>query len=363
MKSKRTPTQVPASLKNVDLQSIMRRAKVYEAREKYLDTLEAARPLARKLLESKKKPVVKASTPRHLQFSDEIINGYWEKQIHIVDVIEQRFENKVRQFIEKIGRNFVATLDIEVSNQKDFVKFLKKDYFSDNEDSLLNEATIDFAPLLDNVAILAGNEANKLIGVKDPYMLTTMRKKILDNIEFFTKSMLNTDREHLATLITNGIQEGKSIPEIRGMIEEDFSQYSKMQATRITRTEVLRASNEASVDAYKESGVVEGKQWLTAGADDECADYDGEVVGLDEDFSDGDPPLHPNCRCVLLPVLEGEKAYAPPINKANVERIKDLEQQLDKRTKAAKELLSQKTEDEIYIKSLEKHLGLSHDDV
>jgi len=38
---------------------------------------------------------------------------------------------------------------------------------------------------------------------------------------------------------------------------------------------------------------------------EDCAVLDGEVVALDEDFSDGEnePPDHPNCRCCILPIV------------------------------------------------------------
>jgi hypothetical protein len=55
---------------------------------------------------------------------------------------------------------------------------------------------------------------------------------------------------------------------------------------------------------WQESGIVSGKQWLlSADACEDCAAYDGVVVDLDDDFGEGDPPLHPNCRCDVLPVL------------------------------------------------------------
>jgi SPP1 gp7 family putative phage head morphogenesis protein len=177
--------------------------------------------------------------------------------------------------------------------------------------------------------------------------------------------MLSTDKDHLINIINHGIEDGKSVPEIRNIIEEDFNVYSKNQAQRITRTEVIRTSNQATLDAYEQSGVVEGKQWLTAGAVDECAEYDGQIESLDgnfysdtSDFADGDPPLHPNCRCVLLPVLVGEKSYVPKENKALRDRIVELESIVDKRTKAYRDLKKQfkekEADDAVYIKALEK---------
>jgi SPP1 gp7 family putative phage head morphogenesis protein len=112
-------------------------------------------------------------------------------------------------------------------------------------------------------------------------------------------------------VITNGIENGNSVIEIRNTLTgDDMLSFSKMQSTRITRTEVLRASNQSGLDAWKQSGVVEGKQWITAGADDECADYEGQIETLSgnfyddtSEFADGDPPLHPNCRCTLIPIV------------------------------------------------------------
>lgn len=358
----RKPNEVPAALKNVNLRAVLRRSKMYNKLSANKSLKEAALPLAKELL---KKPAVKTAPPAPQKndfFTNEVIQDYWQKQIHMVDVIEDKFEKKVEQFIVKIGDEFLKHLD-EAVEEKAFTKFVQKDYFSDNEDDLIVAAQLDFAPLLDTVATLAGNEANKLIGVQEPYIGINFRKQIRQNVERFTKSMLDTDKEHLVNIITHGLESGKSIPEIRSAIQADFDQYSKMQATRITRTEVLRASNQAALDAFKESGVVEGKQWLTAGAIDECAQYEGKIESLDgsfygsnDEFADGDPPLHPNCRCVLLPVLVGEKAYRPaPIYEKEIldAKIADLEAQVDKRTKAYREIKEKQLEDQEYINELE----------
>jgi SPP1 gp7 family putative phage head morphogenesis protein len=235
-----------------------------------------------------------------------------------------------------------------------------KDYFDDNEDNLLAQAQLDFTPLLGDVATLSGQEAMRLVGSSDVYTAERMRKLISDNVHKFTQSMLDTDRETLVNVISDGLTAGRSIPEIRDTIIETFDSIQKTQAQRITRTEVLRASNQGAVDAYKESGVVEGLQWLTAGAVDECADYDGQVIeldgsfyGSDNEFQDGNPPLHPNCRCVVLPVLIGEKGYTTQINKAAVERIRELESQIDKRTKEYREIKESNLDNEIKIARLQ----------
>jgi SPP1 gp7 family putative phage head morphogenesis protein len=75
----------------------------------------------------------------------------------------------------------------------------------------------------------------------------------------------------------------------------------------IARTETAKADVEGNIEAYKQSGVVSGKQWITgAGCCDLCDELDGTIVEIDEDFPNeggSGPPLHPNCRCDVLPVL------------------------------------------------------------
>lgn len=373
MKTKRTPNQVPSALKNINLEHVLRKRGIFMMQRQYFEMKDAARPIAQKIIRerAKKQKASKQETPAtplHAQFTNEQVMAYWEKQIHIVEVVEKRFEHKVEQYIKHVEQDFLKHLDSEVTNQKSFVKFLQKDYFDENEDDLLTKAQLDFTPLLDSIATLAGQEAYKLIGINEPYLPFDFRNQIERNVNKFAKSLLDTDREKLVDIISNGLQDGKSVPEIRGMITETFDSFSKMQAQRITRTEVIRASNQASLDAYEQSGVVEGKQWLTAGATDECAQYEGQIVTLsdsfydsDSEFKDGDPPIHPNCRCVILPIVVGTKAYVPDASKL-YERIEYLENLADKRKKAFKELQAQhrdeKADDMAYIKALEKHLGV-----
>lgn len=318
-KKKTNPTDIPASLKSVDVKAILRKRGIYLKQKTNHEFKEAAIPIARKLLKDRKKDEV-AVARKYRSFTDEQAQSYWKKQIHTIEVVEQHFERKLIQFLNTLQKAVLDNLEAEVHGKKYPEKALKKvvvkDLFDDSEDDFVVQATIDFTPLLENLAVIAGQEAYNLIKVDDPYIPDSqIRNQILANVKKFATSMLETDQEHLSKIIADGIEGGLSVDQIRMNVTDDFSQYSKMQAERITRTEVLRTSTDATLDAYKQSGVVEGKQWLTAGAVDECEDYDGQIETLDgsfysdtSDFADGDPPLHPNCRCVLLPVLLDEKS-------------------------------------------------------
>lgn len=310
--NKRNQTEVPKSLRSIDVKAVLRRRGVF-AQQKFNHQLkDQAKEVARQIIQAKKTGT-KVEPQKYLHFSNEQVQSYWEKQIHIVEVLEAKFETKLQQFISKVVNSYVAHLESELATVKDAKKFKAKDYISDNEDELIAQAELDFTPLLTDQAVLAGQEAMQLVKPGEVYTPEALRKLIRDNVTKFTQSMLSTDRDTLTKLVTDGIQSGQSVAQIRGAIQESFDGITRNQAQRITRTEVLRASNQAAVDAWQQSGVVEGKQWVTAGAVDECADYDGAVESLDgsfyqdtTEFLDGDPPLHPNCRCVLIPILLNE---------------------------------------------------------
>jgi SPP1 gp7 family putative phage head morphogenesis protein len=234
-----------------------------------------------------------------------------------------------------------------------------------NEEEFLVKAELDFAPLLKDVAILAGNAALDLIEQEQMYYAFDYEKRIRQNVLKFTQSMLQTEQDKMVEIIRQGIDEGLSIPHIRRNMESSFNELSKVQSERIARTETARASNEAALDAWIKSGVVEGKQWFTAQddrVDEDCAEMDGKIVwelsgdfyAKESEFENGDPPLHVNCRCVLLPIVDKEKS----IDIESIRKIEELEKQVDRRTKQYRDLKASELEKDEYIAELEKLAGV-----
>jgi SPP1 gp7 family putative phage head morphogenesis protein len=89
----------------------------------------------------------------------------------------------------------------------------------------------------------------------------------------------------------------------------------------IARTEIMRAASEGREEAWAqglEEGFISplwGKQWVTDNDErtcDQCGSLDGFIIGLNEGFPDGDPPVHPACRCdVILVPSEEMETLAP----------------------------------------------------
>jgi SPP1 gp7 family putative phage head morphogenesis protein len=116
-------------------------------------------------------------------------------------------------------------------------------------------------------------------------------------------------REALRSDVETAIEEGWSNDRLADAIATNYA-FSDDRAEVIARTETAYADIAGNMAAYRASGQVEQKEWSTApDACDDCVELDGVTVDLDEDFpgdgGDG-PPLHPDCRCDVLPVLTDE---------------------------------------------------------
>ena len=86
---------------------------------------------------------------------------------------------------------------------------------------------------------------------------------------------------------------------------------AQRRAMMLARTEIIRAHHQAMIQEYKNwalEGVVVVAEFLTAGDDKVCAECEALAAGspytLDEAMNM--IPVHPQCRCICLPFIEGE---------------------------------------------------------
>lgn len=132
-----------------------------------------------------------------------------------------------------------------------------------------------------------------------------------DLVENPDAAMAITDatREELQTLVSDAISEGLSADELASAIE-DATSFSAERALLIARTEIIRANNQGHLSSFRASGVVDQKAWSTAEDGDVCPECEANEnqgpIPLDQSFESGDDaaPAHPNCRCVIVAVVE-----------------------------------------------------------
>ena len=108
----------------------------------------------------------------------------------------------------------------------------------------------------------------------------------------------------LAMVLAEGYKEGQSITQIATSISKEFDYFSKIRSMRIARTEVIQASAQGAIEGYKEVGL-EKVQFYTAMDERTCPacnSLHNEIFTVKD--SVGVITVHPQCRCVWLPVVD-----------------------------------------------------------
>jgi hypothetical protein len=127
-------------------------------------------------------------------------------------------------------------------------------------------------------------------------------------------AITDSTRDGLRDLISNAYAEGIDVTQLAQQIEDSYL-FSPSRAQMIARTELAQADSQTTLIAWKESGVVSGKQSILGSEHDEaafdcdCAEIADEgVIDLEDSFL-GEyfaPPYHPNCICALVTQMLSE---------------------------------------------------------
>lgn len=172
----------------------------------------------------------------------------------------------------------------------------------------------DITPEITQIFKDAGIYAVSQLGVDEPItgLLNDRALKFAEtrSAELVTK-IEETTRDMLRVTIRDAVEQGMGSFDLAKMIEENNA-FSPERADLIASYELGTALEEGNMSAWRDSGVVTGKEWITA--DDEIVSDDCQmnaaqgVIGLEEEFQSGDmnPLAHPGCRCSVAPVVSNE---------------------------------------------------------
>ena len=169
------------------------------------------------------------------------------------------------------------------------------------EDTLIGLFTEQYKEVSELMGVMApviNREAIKTI-IEYPYAGKMFSDRIWDNKDALVK--------HIHQNLTVGIIRGDSVQKMARQLKKDLN-VLYYQAERLVRTETNYAMNQGHKKGYEDSGVVEKYEFLAAidsRTSKLCKDQDGKVYKLKSAIVGKNyPPLHPNCRSTVIPVLE-----------------------------------------------------------
>lgn len=250
--------------------------------------------------------------------------------------LEKRLKAKLASFLAEMASDAAKQLSATLGLAK-----AAKEPTPDDIESAIEEldlsawrAIIQVAgPELTEMAVDGGTQALRQLGViDDAELLDLMRKRAeafaqdraaeLVGMKYVDGELVENPnavwridevtREMIKGSVDEALANGATTDDLAGLLVEQHA-FSDWRAETIARTELAFADSQGAMVGYRESGLVAGKEWITA-EDDLVSDICVEagalgVIGLEDKYPTGvdAPPNHPNCRCVIVPVLNEEK--------------------------------------------------------
>jgi SPP1 gp7 family putative phage head morphogenesis protein len=138
-------------------------------------------------------------------------------------------------------------------------------------------------------------------------------KRLLESQGITFKEFSDTTVRDIGNAVADAVDLGLSATRSAKNIQRHVASASR--ALSIAITEQNRAISYATVSRYKEAGL-EQMEWEVSSPCDKCAQNANQVVPIGGTFNSGvtQPPQHPHCRCVLLPVIPDFAQDAHPIS-------------------------------------------------
>ena len=240
------------------------------------------------------------------EYTEDYKRKYWNNFIKRITPLENNFKRAMIKYFQEQELEVLRALRKNKSITKDVSDALNVPK-SKNELEALIEVAL---PRITEIVKINGTAAFAELGIEGSFDVTNPEviKFIKKRAGLLIKSIGDTTLEKLKKTLAAGVDIGESIPKLAERISGVFTDAKGYRSTLIARTETIASSNSGALEAYKQSGVVEKKEWLATMDDrvrDEHASMNGEKVGLNEPFSNGEmAPSSPNCRCTILPVIK-----------------------------------------------------------
>lgn len=121
------------------------------------------------------------------------------------------------------------------------------------------------------------------------------------------KGINDTTLEQLRKTLGEGLSSGESIPKLAQRVSEVFEEAKGYRSQVIARTETIAAYAKGQISGYESSGIVEKVQFWAALDErtcEECMMYHEQEFSLSEPIVSGLIPVHPQCRCIWIPVVK-----------------------------------------------------------
>ena len=255
------------------------------------------------------------------KMSKEEVDTYWKLKNNLFKSYSEKVVDEMIKIFRKQRRETLPKFDKYTKGLKlDSTEIYNSVKLNTKEET--NKTVLATLPIFSELFKEAGDEAFKLVGSDMVVDLTSeeTQKYLNKSSRKFAKGVTETTNSNIKKQIALGFANNENMYEIKERVKTVFVDAEDSRALMISRSETLRYNTHASEQAFKDSGLVEGKKWVTnPNPCSECAVLEGATVGLNDNFLDkggsingvvfdyediSAPPLHPSCECDLIPIFK-----------------------------------------------------------
>ncbi len=238
----------------------------------------------------------------------------------------ERWNKKIKRYKSYEDSLKDSFLKIFNKQEEDVLKEIEKEFWTKSKNKTLNIIkafkwllnkkyyTLYYIMLKDEVKALITKEWNRALNEiwsEETYKEKDqkLQKKIREIIREMAKMIDSTTDEKLNEVVWLAVEGWIELPEVKELIWNIFNDLKDYRLERILRTEIIRYWSFAEQTAREQSWLVKYKQWWTAVDErvcDSCWKLHWKKIPLTSKFN-GDylwSPLHPNCRCDMIPLMD-----------------------------------------------------------
>lgn len=255
---------------------------------------------------------------------------------HPTNFVNQPLIIAIQSYYQEQGREILAAFDRDMGKATISERYGQKQDPSDflsgwfDMQKWNGELAKKIEPFIRYTMMSGGERALRSITVEREF--DPLNPRVMRSLEKIRTAriypIVNNDAKKLRKVLARGMEIGEGVVDLRKRVEEIYDgEATRNRSIVIARTETIWAWNEGAVQGYIQSGLVEKKQWVSSGdprSCDYCLDMDGKIIGIEGyffekggmlevagntlnfDYEDvGHPPLHAQCRCTIVPIIEG----------------------------------------------------------
>ena len=245
---------------------------------------------------------------------------YWEDRIILKDKLLEKDINKIEKKLLKLFKDTrkeilnelkIIYADIESTEYAKYridslltsVNMALDNLYNKNEE-MLTKAFIDLYTKFDNEASIDLGVSFNVINenlIREAIKTNWSGLSFSERIWEHRRKLALTVKEEL----TKGLTRGESLQDISRIMADKLNN-SYQNAMRLVRTESCYVMNEATINNYKDNGIKEYQfmAFLDKKTSKQCREMDNKIISI-KDYKIGKncPPLHPNCRSAIAPVI------------------------------------------------------------